>query len=85
MQKLTRLTRLARLCGILFMTGCAVPVTDGYYAQLPVVGARIMVTGNHISSISTAIAWLENAGSPPSIRRHWRRPWTTPPCGGHGC
>ena len=57
-----RFMRLVRLCSILFMAGCSIPVTDGYHTQLPLSGERVLVWGNHTSPVNTAITWLGKRG-----------------------
>jgi hypothetical protein len=48
---------------MVLLSGCGlVPVTDGFHRQLPSSSERIIVWGNHASTVSTATTWLQKRG-----------------------
>ncbi|WP_454063730.1 hypothetical protein [Candidatus Nitrospira salsa] len=47
---------------LLLMTGCTLPITDGYHHELPNSKTQVIVWGNHPAVVETTTTWLQKHG-----------------------
>lgn len=54
--------RFGRFWVFLFITGCTLPITDGYHQKLPMSETQTIVWGNHPTVVETTTTWLKKHG-----------------------